>query len=141
MHHRIIYTYLTFALVAALTSAAMAQGAGTGGSLSVPDQIGGGTTGNGTTFQIETGPAPIAPDEKTRIDQPEGQDLCDPSVPDSARRAAGVDCERGIPVDAGEARPALAKDPLLTPRDETLKGDFDDLNLGDDVPATVILQQ
>ncbi len=75
------------------------------------------------------------------VEQPTGRDLCDPSVPDSVRRAAGVDCEREIPADGGKARPALAQDPLLTPRDETLKGDFEGLGLGDDVPATVILQQ
>ncbi len=140
MHRRIISSFLVLVLAGAMTPAAMAQGGDTGGSLTVPEQIGG-TTGGNSTFQIETGLVPLTPDEKTRIDQPEGRDLCDPSVPDSARRAAGVDCEREIPADAGRARPALAEDPLLTPRDKTLKGDFKDLGLGDDVPATVILQQ
>ena len=139
MHRMIICSCLAFALAGAATPAAMAQGSATGGSLSVPDQIGVPT--DGPDFQIDIGPAQIAPEDKTRVDQPKGRDLCDPSVPESARRAAGVDCERGIPVDAGEARPALAEDPLLTPRDETLKGEFEDLDLGDDVPATIILQQ
>ncbi len=139
MHRRIIHCCLAFALAGAMTPAAMAQGGDTGGSLDVPEQIGG--TGGDSTFQIETGMAPLAPEEKTRVDQPEGRDLCDPSVPDSARRAAGVDCEREISADGGRARPALAQDPLLTPRDKTLKSDFEDLGLGDDVPATVILQQ
>jgi len=140
MHRRIISSCLAFALAGAMTPAAMAQGGDTGGSLDVPEQIGG-TRGGDSTFQIETGLVPLTTEEKTRVDQPEGRDLCDPSVPDSARRAAGVDCEREIPADGGKARPTLAEDPLLTPRDKTLKGDFEDLGLGDDVPATVILQQ
>jgi hypothetical protein len=137
MHRRIVCSCLAFALAAAMTPAAMAQGGDTGGSLSVPEQIGGTTGGDAESVQQ------IAPADGGGIDveQPTGRDLCDPSVPDSARRAAGVDCEREIPADAGRARPALADDPLLTPRDETLKDDFQGLDLGDDVPATVILQQ
>jgi hypothetical protein len=137
MRRRIICFCLAFALAGAMTPAAMAQGSDTGGSLSVPEQIGGTTSGDAENVQQ------IAPADGGGIDveQPTGRDLCDPSVPDSARRAAGVDCEREIPADAGRARPALADDPLLTPRDETLKDDFQGLDLGDDVPATVILHQ
>ncbi len=169
MHRGIICSGLAFALVAALTPAvmaptAMAQGDATEGSLTVPEQIGvpkhsniqsqigqptdsntqlqiGVPTDDKTQLQIEPVPAQGAPQGKTRVEQPEGQDLCDPSVAEAVRRAAGVDCERQISTSEGKARPTIAEDPLLSPRDETLKGDFDDLNLGDDVPATVILQQ
>lgn len=74
------------------------------------------------------------------VQQSGGRDLCDPSVPDSVRKAAGVDCSRQISIER-RATTGLADDPLLRPRREDLDQGFDALGLGKDVPATVILQQ
>ncbi len=75
------------------------------------------------------------------VEQPTGRDLCDPNVPGAVRRAAGIDCQSDLATDGMQPRTGIANDPLLTPRDKTFKDDFDSLGLGDDVPATVILQQ
>ena len=74
------------------------------------------------------------------VDQPKGQDLCDPSVPAWKRRAAGVNCDKQIQVQQNTANPGLTNDPLLTPREKTVGDEFESLDLGDDVPSTVILQ-
>jgi hypothetical protein len=77
-------------------------------------------------------------------------DFCDPSVPEAERRRLGIDCEaleraraeaREAAGDARPPRTGSAADPLLTPRDDAQRQQFRDLGLGDDVPATVILQQ
>lgn len=100
----------------------------------------------------------ISPQEKTQIDeiggpvgdatQAEqsigGRDLCGPDVSAATRRRLGVDC--GAPVrpgahDAMDGRVGTRTDPLLTPRNPGAQEEFEDLGLGDDVPATVILQQ
>lgn len=137
MHRRIIHCCLAFALAGAMTPAAMAQGGDTGGSLSLPEQIGGTTGGDAENVQQ------IAPADGDGIDveQPTGRDLCDPNVPGAVRRAAGIDCQSDLATDGTRPRTGIANDPLLTPRNETLKDDFDSLGLGDDVPVTVILQQ
>jgi D-alanyl-D-alanine carboxypeptidase len=75
------------------------------------------------------------------VEQPTGRDLCDPQVSEAMRRAAGIDCQSDLRTDGMRPRTGIANDPLLTPRDKTLKDDFNSLGLGDDVPATVILQQ
>ncbi len=75
------------------------------------------------------------------VDQPKGRDLCDPSVSARKRRAAGVDCDSQIKANGHPATTATAKDPLLAPQEKTVGQEFQDLDLGDDVPSTVILQQ
>ncbi|MEM7498290.1 MAG: hypothetical protein AAF371_09905 [Pseudomonadota bacterium] len=73
-----------------------------------------------------------------------GRDLGGPDVSDATRKRLGIDCDALIGPD-GKPRPAgrvgTRSDPLLTPRDEDARRDFDALELGDDVPPTVILQQ
>jgi hypothetical protein len=123
-----------------MASAAMGQGDGTGGALSVPEQIG--APKDDHTLQIQIAPAPSAAEEKTRVDQTRGgRDLCDPSVSDAERARAGVECDGELSVNGETAPPGLAEDPLLKPRDDAVEGDFKGLDLGDDVPPTVILQQ
>jgi hypothetical protein len=76
------------------------------------------------------------------VEQSTGRDLCDPQTSAAARRAAGIDCRSNIEANGKQQpRAGVANDPLLTPRDKTVKDDFKSLGLGDDVPATVILQQ
>lgn len=83
--------------------------------------------------------------DPTRVEQPrDARDLCDPSVPQSVRDRLGIDCEalgRPLPDAAARPRTGSARDPLLTPRDREAREQFEDLELGDDVPATIILQQ
>ncbi len=74
------------------------------------------------------------------IAQPTGRDLCDPSVAAAVRRAAGVNCQSDLAANGIRPRTGIANDPLLTPRDKRMRDSFDSLGLGDDVPATVILQ-
>jgi len=124
-------------------------------ALDVPEQI-------APQGSADIGDGSIAPppDDQIRVDEigagdasdpvsveqsQEGRDLCDPSVSDATRARYGVDCEA---LDAREranvpgTAPAVgtASDPLLQPRDKDARDNFEDLNLGDDVPATVILQ-
>lgn len=75
------------------------------------------------------------------IEQPQGRDLCDPSVSEAQRRAAGVDCSERALRTAPRPRAGTTQDPLLQPRDRALREGFEALDLGDDVPPTVILQQ
>jgi len=74
------------------------------------------------------------------IAQPTGRDLCDPSVAEAVRRAAGVNCQSNLATNGIRPRTGIANDPRLTPRDQKMRDAFDALGLGDDVPATVILQ-
>ena len=113
------------------------------------DQLNPGASGSATLEQLGTTDRrdaedipQIAPANGGGIDveQPTGRDLCDPHVPAAVRRAAGIDCQSDLRADGMRRRTGAANDPLLTPRDKTLKDDFDSLGLGDDVPATVILQ-
>ena len=137
MHRAIVCSCLAFALAGAMTPAAMAKDGDTGGSLCLPEQIGGTTGGDARNVQQ------IAPADGGGIDveQPTGRDLCDPNVPGAQRRAAGIDCKIDLATDGLRPRTGIANDPLLAPRNKTLKDDFDSLGLGDDIPATVILQQ
>lgn len=73
------------------------------------------------------------------VNQSGGRDLCDPTVSEAERRRAGVDCSERIRIER-KAVTGLAEDPLLQPPEDFEDG-FDALDLGDDVPATVILQQ
>ena len=75
------------------------------------------------------------------IAQPTGRDLCDPSVAEAVRRAAGVNCQSNLATNGTRPRTGIANDPLLTPPDQRMRDAFDALGLGDDIPATVILQQ
>jgi hypothetical protein len=82
--------------------------------------------------------------DPARVEQPrDPRDLCDPSVPQSVRDGLGIDCEAlGLPLpDAPRARPGTARDPLLTPRDRKARDRFEALELGDDVPPTILLQK
>lgn len=83
----------------------------------------------------------IAPTTGVGVEQAHGRDLCDPSVSPAERLAAGVDCERIMESTDAERRFLPAPDPLLQPRREDLREEFDALGLDEDVPATVILQQ
>lgn len=74
------------------------------------------------------------------VEQPEGRDLCDPSVSKKQRRAAGVDCSARIKAPT-PGHTGLAQDSLLTPQQKDVGDEFESLDLGDDVPSTVILQQ
>lgn len=111
-------------------------GAGSGSPLGAeqlaPDDVGDRTRVESITPQ---GPADV------QVEQPKGQDLCDPSVPESVRRRAGIDCEREISVDGRPEQRPLAEKPLLTPDGQSLEKQVEDLGLGKDVPPTVILQQ
>ncbi|MEM7527553.1 MAG: hypothetical protein AAF416_07700 [Pseudomonadota bacterium] len=86
-----------------------------------------------------------AVDDATQAEQTVGgRDLCGPDVSAATRKRLGVDC--GAPVRARtggdmDARVGTRTDPLLTPRDRDAQQQFEELGLGDDVPATVILQQ
>lgn len=80
-------------------------------------------------------------DVDVSVEQPQGRDLCDPSVSEAQRRAAGVDCTRKVVRGAPPPRTGTAEDPLLTPRDQEMREGFQSLDLGDDVPPTVILQR
>lgn len=140
MHRRIIGPCLALALAGAAVPAATAQGTGTGGSLSVPEQIGGPAGDSG--FQLDIAPATEPPKDKTRVDQTVGgRDLCDPSVSEAERARAGVDCESELRVDGEPNETGLASDPLLTPDNKVLDEQRKSLGLGRDVPSTVILQQ
>lgn len=75
------------------------------------------------------------------VEQAGGRDLCDPSVSPAQRLAAGVDCERSIEATDAEQQGGRPPNSLLEPRGEDLKEEFDALDLGEDVPATFILQQ
>lgn len=133
--HRVVISPFPAVMIALLVAtSAMAQGS----TLSIPDQIG--APSNGDDFQIET--APSEPREKTMVDQTNGgRDLCDPSVSDAERARAGVDCESEISVNGDDGDGGIASDPLLAPRADDLKDELKSLDLGDDVPATIILQQ
>ncbi len=100
------------------------------------DQI---ATQNGDPTLIES----ISGDASGGVDVEQtagGRDLCDPSVSEATRRAAGVDCSARVEIGGPAPRAGLAKDPLLQPNNPEIKRDIEDLGLGDDVPATVILQ-
>lgn len=117
---------------------------GTGRPIDVPEQIPL-QTGPSDAVRIE-GIAPRNGADPVAVEQPGGTvDLCDPSVPESRRRAAGVDCDRAEvqsppPTTGRRPRAGTASDPLLTPRDPGTREGFKELDLGDDVPPTVILQ-
>ncbi|MEL6768819.1 MAG: hypothetical protein AAFP17_16675 [Pseudomonadota bacterium] len=135
--------------VAGIAASALAQN-----GLDLPDQIG---TSDRSVGIEEILPDAAAPGEKVRIETitPEvdgtaaeqtegGRDLCGPETSDAERRRLGIDCDALIRMQrhSGEAPEiGTARDPLLTPRDDEARRDFDALDLGRDVPATVILQQ
>tara|TARA_R110002096_G_scaffold13392_1_gene47565 strand:+ start:607 stop:1005 length:399 start_codon:yes stop_codon:yes gene_type:complete len=78
--------------------------------------------------------------DRTRVEQPQGgRDLCDPSVPESVRRRAGVDCE--LPMGGQPEQKPLAEKDLRTPEGTNLEDEFESFGLGKDVPPTFILQQ
>jgi hypothetical protein len=150
--HARLVRRLAVALLAALLAVtpATAQRAG----LDLPEQIGTGersvmppdTDGRQTAprgqFRIDDIPTDAG--DRTRVQQPQGtRDLCGPETSDAERRRLGVVCpSEPLPGAAGQraARPGTRDDPLLTPRDEDARQEFRSLGLGDDVPATVILQ-
>ncbi|MEO1601814.1 MAG: hypothetical protein AAFU49_15390 [Pseudomonadota bacterium] len=122
-------------LLFGLASPGLAEG------LDVPDQIQ--IPSGGGTADLQIGGAaagnPVSVEQSTG-----GRDVCDPSVSASTRRRAGVDCD--APEAGGKAPDAYGQtgtqsDPLLQPRDDDQRRQFESLRLGDDVPATVILQQ
>lgn len=121
-------------LLFGLATPALAQ------SLDVPDQIQIPSGGGNADLQIGGAAGnPVSVEQSTG-----GSDLCDPSVSASTRRRAGVDCD--APEAGGKAPDAYSQtgtqdDPLLQPRDDDQRRQFESLGLGDDVPATVILQQ
>lgn len=99
----------------------------------------------GDAVRIE-GIEPADGADPVAVEQPlNAVDLCDPSVPEEKRRRAGVKCS-GPEVQAPPPTPGLrprvgsADDPLLTPSDRNAREGFKELDLGKDVPATVILQ-
>lgn len=108
---------------------------GAQGAQDVP-QIGKPAAGDG--LQIDLG---NQNGTKSRVDQATGRDLCDPSVPEARRKAAGVSCPDHLKTNGTQKRSGLADDPLLRPKAEDLNKDFKSLDLGDEVPSTVILQQ
>lgn len=101
------------------------------------DQLAPGAVGDRT--RVES----IGPSGQTGvgIEQPEGRDLCDPSVPESVRRRAGVDCERELSVNGGLETEPLTETPGVGSGDEDLERTLRDLGLDEDVPPSVILQQ
>jgi len=113
-------------------------------ALDVPEQIAPDTGGDRT--RIEEIPSQDGGDPIRAEQFVGGRDLCDPSVSEAERRRHGVDCEaierrerEGLPPRQGQA--GTADDPLLQPRDREAREEFDALELGDDVPATIILQK
>lgn len=147
---------LVCCLSAPAVGSAFAQASGTSSEIDVPTQIiqgnNGAVSGAGTGMDQISMPGGLQIEEispesgvaATRVEQSGGgRDLCDPSVSDATRRRYGVDCgEISAPGDGGTGKPVagIAHDPLLQPRDEDMRKDFESLDLGDDVPATVILQ-
>ncbi|MEM9046421.1 MAG: hypothetical protein AAGC81_17185 [Pseudomonadota bacterium] len=102
----------------------------TGASQITVDEINQGAVGDPTSAQQSVG----------------GKDLCDPSVSDAVRRRHNVDCAAlNMREQAGTTQQSgvtgTASDPLLQPRDDEARQEFQNLGLGDDVPATVILQR
>lgn len=97
----------------------------TGGSDVQIESIGAGDAGNPVAVEQSTG----------------GRDLCDPSVSASTRRRYGVDCSAPEAGGKGTDQMGAQTDPLLQPRDADQRRQFESLGLGEDVPATVILQQ
>lgn len=132
------------AVATALLCGALTLQPARGEGLDLPEQIGTPQAGGADQIRIEEiGPGDAG--NPVTVEQSEGgHDLCDPSVSEATRRRAGVDCSapetagRGA---AGAPRTGTVDDPLLRPRDDDQRRQFESLDLGDDVPATVILQQ
>ena len=125
-------------LAFAVASAGLAAAEG----LDMPEQIGPGSSRPADRVQVDGIGAPR--EDPARIEQsPRSVDLCGPDVPEAERRRLGIDCTALDRREAGGAKEGprgLSEDPLLSPRDPDAAREFRDLGLGEDVPATVILQ-
>ncbi|MEM6677124.1 MAG: hypothetical protein AAF675_04540 [Pseudomonadota bacterium] len=135
-------------LLATITTPALAQS-----GLDLPAQIGTPDRSVGSDAILPS----ATPSDKLRVDSitPEvnqtsaeqtdgGRDLCGPETSDAERRRLGIDCSALTSAPEHTDRGPVvgtSRDPLLTPRDEEARRDFNALGLDDDVPATVILQQ
>lgn len=126
------FSTLTVAAIGALTVGAPSAGPlWLAQTLDVPEQIGASDPSVGVQM--------ISPDDvgdRARVQQSGGRDLCGPTVSDEERLRLGVDCQA-----LKERERALGETEAERPDYKNTLDNIDTLNLGEDVPATVILQQ